>query len=385
MRVKLDLKKLKDAEPKFVSLVRRSANQIPFRIQKAAGEDNMGIDLAGLSRVMKGEKPPKTARVAALVVKKSDDMEPVLKSITDNGYSVDKPTENADGTILFAQEDNAEKDARLIRMSEDLVLVMKGFEPWEAEITSFAEQVGLEGYYSGLYTATSALSSLFGTCVREAETHDEMVSAVKKALSDFDAYVLGIAQAIPASCYPVDASLQLIQKAAKTDVCKECGGGMKDKQMMHKAGCKTNVKKDETAPVTEPNKENTVAEATPVTPAVEPKKEEVVKTDPPAPVAEVKTDPMAQILAAISGVTTQLEAVVKAQASQGERIEAVAKELGAKVAEVVQKADATEEKLKTVVPAPAKDGDEPAKVTVTKAEEELGAGYWDSALARRRK
>lgn len=381
MRVKLDLKKLKSAEPKFVSLVRRSANQIPFRIQKAAEDTNMGIDLSGLARVMKGEKAPKTARVAAVVVRKADNMEPVLEIIRKAGYSVDKPTENADGTVLFAQEENAEKDAKIVRMSEDLVLVMKSFEPWEADIVTFAEQIGLENYYSGIYPATNALATLIGTCVREAETHDEMVAAVKKAAADFAQYVVGIAQAIPSSCYPMDAQLQLVQKAATEEVCKGCG----NKKPTHKEDCKTSVKKDETAPVTEPTKENTVAEATPAAPVVEEKKEEVAKTETPPVPAVTPPDPMAQVMASLAGLSTKLEEITKAQLSQGERIEAVAKELGTKVAEVVQKADATEAKLSTVVAAPPPAGDEPTKTTVAKSDEGMGEGYWDSALAKRRR
>lgn len=52
----------------------------------------------------------------------------------------------------------------------------------------------------------------------------------------------------------------------------------------------------------------------------------------------------------------------------------------------MQKADDAEKKLETTVIAPPPDGDEPAKVSVSKSDDDsLGEGYWDSALHGRRR
>src|SRR3954468_16760754 len=129
MRVKVDLKKLFSAEAQFVSLVRRGANQMPFRIQKEAG-DTMPLDLSAPTRIFKGERKAKTAAVAAICVKKSADMEPMKALIKKAGFSTDNMVEKEDGTVLFAQVENAEANSTPVRISEDLVMVMKDFTPW---------------------------------------------------------------------------------------------------------------------------------------------------------------------------------------------------------------------------------------------------------------
>ena len=57
MKIKAVAKELKNADVRFISLVKRGANRIPFRILKTdSKEGTQLIDLANLSPVLKGEK-----------------------------------------------------------------------------------------------------------------------------------------------------------------------------------------------------------------------------------------------------------------------------------------------------------------------------------------
>ena len=56
MKIKATAKELKNADVRFISLVKRGANRIPFRILKTDKGENQMIDLANLSPVLKGEK-----------------------------------------------------------------------------------------------------------------------------------------------------------------------------------------------------------------------------------------------------------------------------------------------------------------------------------------
>lgn len=56
MTIKATAKELKNADVRFISLVKRGANRIPFRILKTDKGENQMIDLASLSPVLKGEK-----------------------------------------------------------------------------------------------------------------------------------------------------------------------------------------------------------------------------------------------------------------------------------------------------------------------------------------
>lgn len=64
MKVKATAKELKNADVRFISLVKRGANRIPFRILKTDKGGNQMIDLASLSPVLKGDKTEAPAKKA---------------------------------------------------------------------------------------------------------------------------------------------------------------------------------------------------------------------------------------------------------------------------------------------------------------------------------
>ncbi len=64
MKIKATAKELKNADVRFISLVKRGANRMPFRILKTDKGENQMIDLASLSPVLKGEKINATAKKA---------------------------------------------------------------------------------------------------------------------------------------------------------------------------------------------------------------------------------------------------------------------------------------------------------------------------------
>ena len=64
MKIKASVKELKNADVRFISLVKRGANRIPFRILKTDKGEYQMIDLASLSPVLKGEKTQSTAKKA---------------------------------------------------------------------------------------------------------------------------------------------------------------------------------------------------------------------------------------------------------------------------------------------------------------------------------
>ena len=66
MKIKTIARELKNADVRFISLVSRGANRIPFRILKKSSEgENQMIDLTTLRPVLKGEKIQTPAKKAA--------------------------------------------------------------------------------------------------------------------------------------------------------------------------------------------------------------------------------------------------------------------------------------------------------------------------------
>lgn len=76
MKIKATAKELKNADVRFISLVKRGANRIPFRILKTDKGENQMIDLASLSPVLKGEKTRIIPRE-----------EKVLKAVNTGGFA----------------------------------------------------------------------------------------------------------------------------------------------------------------------------------------------------------------------------------------------------------------------------------------------------------
>ena len=63
MKIKTTATELKNVDVRFISLVKRGANRLPFRILKSEGDSKM-IDLTTLRPVLKGEKIEAPAKKA---------------------------------------------------------------------------------------------------------------------------------------------------------------------------------------------------------------------------------------------------------------------------------------------------------------------------------
>ena len=58
MKIKTVARELKNADVRFISLVAKGANRIPFRIIKSAKDENQMLDLSKLGHVLKNEQAP---------------------------------------------------------------------------------------------------------------------------------------------------------------------------------------------------------------------------------------------------------------------------------------------------------------------------------------
>lgn len=395
MRVKAKLKRLKNPDAQYVSMVQRGANHIPFRILKH-DEGNMGIDISNFTRIFKGvakKNEPVAPQIAGLVVMKSDDMDAVKEAIKKSGYAVDKMIENDDGSVMFAQTDKPEEGATILKMNDEVVMVVKGFEPWSIPAKTFHEALGVEGYYNGLYPGTSALGQVFRDSIQKADSQDAAKTAVQKALSDFNDYVIGLVEALPPQAFRASEAVLVAKMASKGKPCKNCGAANcttdhKDKEQTMKTAEPT--KQPEKAPETEPQKETAKKDDTA---AVVPEPEKKTEQTPAEPAKEqvekaATPDP---VLAALTKLTESIDGLTKVQKANTDAIEAVKKEqesLKAQLGESVKKSAEIEKKISGTVIAPPAPGDEPTKESTKKSADEkygIGGGFYDSAFDPKRR
>jgi hypothetical protein len=387
MEVKRKMTEMKNADVRIISLVTRAANRIPFRVVKHE-ENTMGIDLTSIGRLAK--KAEAKPQVTGLVIFKQEDaevtasIEAILKA---EGFAVENPTENEDGTVLYAQAPAA-ATSTLIRLSDNMAVVVKGFEKQAeamADAAEFSPAIPAEGFFHGPRVASAAYAEASAAVVAKGES----VEAITK---QYQAY-MGAMAALPASVFKADALLEEVLKGKKSSKAKameaadakdpdndgdddSSQAGDKDKDAAKK-GEVTDPKAVAGSPSdddTQRDKASKPAEMTGID------QDPTLKADPAQdPAADPVTkqeDPMAAVLAAITGLTEQVTALKSEMADQ-------AKNFREELENVSRKSEDASKAVKNTVIATVKADSEPAvKVKTEKADPRTGC--FDSATFRRR-
>lgn len=363
------LKKMSGAEPAYVSLVTRGANRIPFRITKSEENDMGSIDLSGLSRVFKREAPvlnkksePEQASILSFVVEKNEDFDAVKSALGEAGFSVEKMEENEDGTVSFKQSDEAvnEDEATVVRLSDSLIAVVKGFQPYCENMKTFAEAVGVENYYSGVDVASRALRQTINKALYDSDDLPTAKKAVTKALADFAGYVTGLIDGLPQAAFKAEKVVG--EAVAKCAVAKA--------EKIEKQGKQEEPAKNETAST----------EVTGDTPAQKSESGEGTQEG-----EQGAADVDAKIAKALEGFGAGLlnkveEAITQKIAPLVDSVNSIEK--AAKTA--TEKAEAVEKTVTTTVAAGAPAGDEPSGTSAVKKEDtDPRSGLFDTAFIRK--
>src|SRR5262245_51975566 len=124
---KLQLKatELVDTEANFVSLVKRGANRIPFRIMK---KDETMIDLHKIGRSLfnKAEARPE---IVAAIGQKGTNLDKVAEVFKANGLDPSKFNKSEkDGIVTVAKADADMTDAMVVKVHKDVGLVVTGLK-----------------------------------------------------------------------------------------------------------------------------------------------------------------------------------------------------------------------------------------------------------------
>jgi hypothetical protein len=220
-RITAKLKELRNVDVAIVSLVDRAASRMPIRILKRDKDPQM-IDLSGIGRTLKRavqkHEPP---AIAGFIVLDNPDpvfMENVQKAVKDHGFSIEHVTKHDDGTVVFAQDDQP-VEGTLLRLSDQLLVVMKGFDQYSEDLrenADFNELVAANGFFAGLAGAIQALYSTICAALEDADSPMDAGPDVKDALGKFSGYVQTLVSSLPSNAFKLDHVLQdLARKAAE--------------------------------------------------------------------------------------------------------------------------------------------------------------------------
>lgn len=204
-RLQLDAQELSSTEVDFVSLVKRGANRLPFRIVKEDTEDM--LDLARLTRVFRKADP--VPAVVAAVVRKGADIEAARDRLGQAGLSLEA-REEQDDLVVFRQPNVESGNDALIKLDDDIGLVVSGLakavEGTRLADTAFGRQFASEAFLPSMRLASEMLGQSVGGIMQKAETPTEAAAQIAEAVDDFKTYITGLAAALPQHALKADAA-----------------------------------------------------------------------------------------------------------------------------------------------------------------------------------
>jgi hypothetical protein len=302
-KLQVKANELVDVDAGFVSLVKRGANRIPFRITKEDTESMLDLHKIGRRLFAKTEATP--AIVAALVQKRAD-INQVAAIFKEAGLDPQQFVKSEkDGIVTVAKADYAKaEDAAVMKVSDDVALVISGvkksFDSYAYSSTEFNTIMSTEGVYPSMCVAKDALGTVVGNILYRAATPAEAADLVAAAIDDFKTFMVGLLGAVPVTAFKADVAFDKAKgkktPAAEAEDAKD--GGTDDAEEDENGKLKAKKEDDvpaasDEAPVTDAAIDDVVTAADNAIPdagqeAVEPAEFAAPVADGPAAADEVQ-------------------------------------------------------------------------------------------------
>lgn len=391
--IKTTLRQLSEASVDYVSLVKRGANRIPFRVIKTEGEQPM-LDLSNPLNLFRGKKAEaQEPEVVAVAVMASDDatLAQVQKTLADNGMAFKNTFKNEDGSITLTDAEDPTSlgadDNHLVRLSDNMCVVMKGFSAYATNLTenaTFGEQVAAKGFYSNVYTANEVLSDTMRDALYSASSPSDAASEISKLLSAHNAYVLSLVKGLPVKAFKAEQEVTALYSAV---AAKNAEGTATEAAQAATSEAEAGAE-GEAATKTEPEAGVPSEEAKPAAEGTaEGNQDQVQKSEgdagaaPAAAAVTAAPDAMVQVL-------QQLQELTKVVKSVSEKVDTTASEQeiqAKKIEEIARKSDTATQAVKTTVVVGAAAGDEPAQAPARKSDNDPRTGCFDTAFISAKK
>lgn len=388
MRLKVPLRELSDLEVRFVSLVDRGANRIPFRIVKSEQENEM-LNLSKIGQLVKKSAPAATpaevtkpqATVEAVILSKSDDavLGKIVEALKAEGFAFTHTKKFDDGTVALSKSEDYTTGTQIVSVGDTMAVVVKGFEAYASDLT-FTEMAKARGFYDNTRTAMSALSDVISTQLYKSASQAEAKTAINNSLKEFNAYVSGLVDALPVSVFKAERAVDAIiaefkvpeavadAVAAEVVIEKSADGDADDKKpKLDKDGNPIKTSEAEGMDGKKPTKKEEV-----VAPAAEAAVDAPKADSESVLLLKTLAESMKTIQEQVSGLATTVQEIGTAQKSTEE-----------KVAEALQKADTATRVVKSSVVVSSDTGGDPQAAVVKKADSDPRTGVFDSAFLGR--
>lgn len=360
--VSLEATELEDVNVQYVSLVKRGANRIPFRIIKQEKDPMIDLDL---SRIFKRAKAQEV-RIHTLVIAKEDFSDEVSSALTEAGFSVDRVEDREDGFLLVHQVEKSDKTLVAVKLNDHVVAlvpsdirpshVAKADEP-EA-VTAFHSALRADGFEPGIELAAPYLEKAISEVLAVAKTSAEASESIRALTDAYGSYVAGLAADFDPSLFAVADAIQKMAKAKKPH--KEMESPEEDATDMTEKDCAPGGKKAKKDEDEDSNTESTVE-----------KDEGKEKGKEESASASTQEDPLEKVSKQLSDLASTISSLKDQMEGMGQALKAEVDALKVDVQSVSDLATTVQQTVKgTVIGAPPK-GD-PAHSRTVEKKESLG-------------
>lgn len=223
-RLQLNATELIDPNVDIVSMVKRGANRIPFRVTKKDDTDMIDLSKLGASLFAKNDKPTAPAMVGAVFAKGADveNLTAMLKEAGLDLAAYVKSESDKATTLTKADAEVQEDNLVILKLDDDIALLITGPEDviksvalhdWDS--TSFKEIMKKGTFVPSIMMAQDMLTSTFFNIMEKAENPDQLSSLMTKAAGEFSDYVGKLTKALPDSVFKAEVALAKSAKGKK--------------------------------------------------------------------------------------------------------------------------------------------------------------------------
>ena len=213
--VKIKVRELQDVEVSHISLVKRGATRLPFRIVKHEKEGTKMIDLSTIF-TKKREADPE---IKAIALVKGDYSDELLKSLSDLGFTGEYDQSQDNATLIKSESYNADEVLVGIRLKNDMVVMVSELSKAldRSMDNSFAEEVTVNMVMPSVRVATEALVDRIWDSTYESMSKDETMNEISGIVDQYKSFILGAVQNVPEGLFKFESvEFSPIDKAEKT-------------------------------------------------------------------------------------------------------------------------------------------------------------------------
>jgi hypothetical protein len=251
--LQIKAKELQQPDVDIVSMVKRGANRIPFRITKEDKTEMLDLSKIGRQVFRLADVAPTVVGVVFAKSLGAENIASVIKTLVANKVIDSGQFTKTDGTgvVAFNKADaNAtNENTFVLRLSDEVALAIsatpefkKSMETYDWESTSFSEVMSKGAFAPSLCMAQDMLQRTMFNIMASADDNAGLAKLIGAATDEFKSYVITLAKGLPKTVFKADVALA---KAAKKMPAEDAKDGGADDAAENADGTKKKTKKEE--------------------------------------------------------------------------------------------------------------------------------------------